>query len=447
MPRQSCPCVHHKSPLPSPAVSAPKLKSKCCHCKKNRRDKSKSSEKSPTNFNEPMAGSPYLDDTRIGENVDSSSQVKFNEPRKLKKNLIRHSVTQGINTEVTTDNGSRNERQNFEEQISKLTAENGIIIRECEGLKEKLSTLTTENESLKYETENLTRKLKSLEEKEERENPAGEDEIKRLQNVIRERENSLTEERNKLNTRILELTNTIDQQKKKISEMMSNCADQKSRIDENEKKLFSKMAEHSDIGKKLKSKCCECDELQKEIENLKQCLIKESKVANDFREEIDQCREDCKCELLKKEKLIENQIKNIGRFKNILHNNERISQQAAQEYECLIREFNLLRRQNYELTMTLKKINKSKSYKFKQPKKCSQCLILEEKINSLFRENKKILLAARYTSQKLCEATDEFQSQLNSEQQQHVFLMSIVKQKEEEIGCLKKEMYHMRLYH
>ncbi|XP_063975312.1 myosin heavy chain, skeletal muscle-like [Diachasmimorpha longicaudata] len=470
IPRMNCQCGHHRVTIPCPATADPKLKPKCCYCKKNRPDRAKSSEKYFAAHDESTAEEPHASNPGIAENAASSGKVTFGQPRKeifgenhnqddLEKNFnILRSEKETLETSradllgqvsslqeqlsmLTTEHKStERECKDLKEQISKLTAENKSMKRECEELKEKISQLAIEKKSLRRESEGLTDKLKSVEEREERKSSEIANEVQKWRSMIKETESSLTNEKNELNTRIVELTNTVKEQKNKITELTSICAKQKSKIEETEKKFSSKSTELCDVDKRLKSKCCECKDLQEEIENLKRCLNEESKAADSFKKETDHCKEDCRCELLTKEKIIENLREKIKKIKTMINDHEKKSQQAAREYESLSDELYSIKKENNELKMIVEgTVQDSDS------KECHQCRILREQVKCLAERKQQALIAARYTAKKLCETTDEFESQLSSEIQQHEFLMSILKQKDQEIECLKKEIRYLRL--
>lgn len=113
--------------------------------------------------------------------------------------------------------------------------------------------------------------------------------------------------------------------------------------------------------------------------------------------------------------------------------------QAVSEFDQLKEELYQEREKNTCLQITLEKTDTelNEAYSFE----CEKCKDLRSEINYLKKEKQRALMIAKFAYQKFHESVKDYQKQISCEKQQHMHMALIIEKKEEEIQCLKCQLW------
>ncbi|XP_024945669.1 early endosome antigen 1 isoform X2 [Cephus cinctus] len=309
-------------------------------------------------------------------------------------------------------------------------------------LRKEMDDVMCKNTQLKCECEELKCQLKAACENEVKKCAEVADEVGRIKCAVKQKEDIMSTEKNELQEMITELTNVVKIQKKKVCELTGICSKQQEMLQNKDACIQEKDAEMCDLQCKLKSTECKCHDVEEEIQTLKSCLHEEAKACDNFKRELERCKENYCCELKIKDKIILDQEETIKKLKKLLQESEKIAQQAAREFEQLTDQIYSEKQTNCSLRLALETAEAELANS--TGVQCKQCEALESDLDCLRQQKRKALMAAKYAAEKLCETTKEYQREIECEKRQQRFLTIVVHKKEEEIQCLKQEILYSR---
>ncbi|KAL2718924.1 ELKS/Rab6-interacting/CAST family member 1-like isoform X1 [Vespula squamosa] len=334
--------------------------------------------------------------------------------------------------------------QKSEEQLARakkeaitVTADRDKLLKTVSTLKEEMNNIIGKNMSLHRECQDLKCKLQMASECETKTCTVVQDEVNLIKSIVKQKEEILQAEIIELKGLIAELTNVTKIQERRICELTNICKKQQCGLRNKSKTIIEKESKIFEMQSLLKSYSCKCTGMQNDIQKLEYNLNKESNACCSLKEELERFKDDYHCMLNIKTKIIEEQDETIKKQKRLLQDSENMAQQAASEFEEIRNE--LVHEKETCESLRIALITAEVQLNQESNVECKNCQNLISEVNLLNQQKQKSLIAAKEALRKLCVSVQDYQRELVFERQQCKFLTLKLKEKQEEVECIRKE--------